>query len=61
MVNCMILGNFSEEEGGGTCNAVFSGWPGTATVLDLHNCLLVGNECDTNTTGNLDDRGGRRR
>ena len=58
MVNCVIAGNFSEEEGGGTCNAVFQGSPATETRLDLHNCLLIGNECDTNTTGNLDDGGG---
>ncbi|MCH7870276.1 MAG: hypothetical protein IID33_01115, partial [Planctomycetes bacterium] len=58
MVNCVIAGNFSEEEGGGTCNAEFVTNTNTETRLDMHNCLLVGNWCKTNTTGDKDVGGG---
>ena len=57
MVNCIVAGNFSEEQGGGTGNADDGSAP-SDSVLDLHNCLLIGNECDTNVTGNLDVGGG---
>ena len=57
MVNCIIAGNFSEEQGGGTCNADDGSAP-SDSVLDLHNCLLIGNECDTNVVSGILDVGG---
>ncbi len=57
MVNCILAGNSSFEQGGGIFNSRHTGSADVPAELYLHNCLIAGNMASSATTS-LDIGGG---
>ncbi len=57
MVNCILAGNSSTEEGGGIFNSRHTGSADVPAELYLHNCLIAGNMASS-ATSSLDIGGG---